>query len=132
MYVQNPYHNTNWCLHAAACCKTNCASTQRILANNFAQTHTISLADSPLGMQHLARNTKKQEHGVSALLGRVVTLLSPLHLQHVGPISRDDMLQVPQIDAEIPVNYSYADQARMHAHRNPHDMNAQRLFVHWV
>ena len=39
---------------------------------------------------------------------------------------------LPQIDPNNPMNSYYFSQVEAHARRNPHDQNAQLLYVHWI
>ena len=49
-----------------------------------------------------------------------------------GPVQGMVVVSLPQIDPDNPMNQYYAQQAELHARRNPSDANAQRLWYHWV
>ena len=39
---------------------------------------------------------------------------------------------LPAVDPSNPMNLYYLQHIEQHARRNPHDMNAQRLYAHWL
>ena len=49
-----------------------------------------------------------------------------------APLHASAMSSFPIVHPDNPMNHYYLDQARLHAQRNPHDSQAQAMYMHWL